>query len=44
MQEYLEVERKVADGSYKYNIVDYQRFSVKNYKRWVSKLDLSVRF
>jgi len=44
MEEYLEVERKVTEGSYKYNIVEYQRFSVRNYKNWVQRLDLNARF
>ena len=44
MEEYEEVDRKVQDGTYKYNIVEYQRFSVRKYKEWVGKLDLSKRF
>ncbi len=43
-EEYLEVERQVTEGSFKFNIVDYQRFSVGNYKRWVASLDLTSRF
>ena len=44
MEEYTYAERKVADGTYRYNMVEYQRFSVRNYKQWVAKLDLTVRF
>ena len=44
MAEYEEVDRKVQEGTYKYNIVEYQRFSVRKYKEWVGKLDLSKRF
>jgi KipI family sensor histidine kinase inhibitor len=44
LEEYEEIDRKVAEGSYKFNIVDYQKFSVSNYKRWVSTLDTSARF
>ena len=44
MEEYEEVDRRVQEGSYKYNIVEYQRFSVRKYKEWVGKLDLSKRF
>ena len=44
MEEYVEVDRKVQEGTYKYNIVEYQRFSVRKYKEWVGKLDLSKRF
>jgi KipI family sensor histidine kinase inhibitor len=44
LEEYEEVDRKVEEGNYKFNIVDYQKFSVSNYKRWVKSLDLSARF
>jgi KipI family sensor histidine kinase inhibitor len=43
-EEYLEAERKLAEGTYRYNIVEYQRFSVANYKRWVASLDANARF
>lgn len=44
MEEFLAVERKVSEGTYRYNIVEYQRFSVRSYKKWVSSLELTVRF
>lgn len=44
MEEYEYTEARVADGSYRYNMLEYQRFSVSNYKHWVSKLDLNARF
>jgi urea carboxylase len=44
LEEFDEIERKVADQSYRYNIVEYQRFSVKNYRYWVSGLDPGERF
>ena len=44
MEEYETIDAKVSEGTYKYNIVDYQKFSVSNYKRWVAGLDLTVRF
>jgi hypothetical protein len=44
VEEFEYVERKVADGTYPYNLVDYQRFSVRNYKRWIATLDPSQRF
>ena len=44
MEEYEEIDRKVQDGTYRYNIVEYQRFSVRNYKAWVSKLDPDKKF
>ena len=36
--------RKVKDGTYVYNVVEYQRFSVRNYKNWVKTLDQNQRF
>jgi KipI family sensor histidine kinase inhibitor len=41
---YEQVEAQVADGSYQYNVVEYQKFSVRNYKAWVESLDTSARF
>ena len=40
---YEYAEARVDDGSYTYNIVEYQRFSVRNYKRWIAALDASRR-
>ena len=44
IEEFEAVEAQVADGSYQYNVVEYQRFSVRNYKAWVDTLDTSARF
>ena len=44
VEEFEEVERQVADGSYQYNVVEYQKFSVRQYKDWVAKLDPNARF
>jgi KipI family sensor histidine kinase inhibitor len=44
VEEFEIVEAQVADGSYQYNVVEYQRFSVRNYKAWVDTLDTSARF
>jgi KipI family sensor histidine kinase inhibitor len=44
VEEFETVEAQVADGSYQYNVVEYQRFSVRNYKAWVDTLDTSARF
>jgi len=41
---YDDAERKIEDGSYVYNIIEYQKFSVHNYKEWIGKLDTSERF
>jgi KipI family sensor histidine kinase inhibitor len=42
--EFEAVERQVADGSYEYNVVEYQKFSVSQYKTWVAGLDRMRRF
>ncbi|WP_026872895.1 5-oxoprolinase subunit B family protein [Inquilinus limosus] len=44
VEEFEEAERRVADGSYVYNLVEYQKFSVRQYKRWVGSLDPARRF
>lgn len=44
VEEFEEAERRVADGSYVYNVVEYQKFSVRQYKSWVGSLDLARRF
>jgi allophanate hydrolase subunit 1 len=43
-QEFESVEAEVKAGTYVYNVVEYQRFSVRNYKAWVKTLDKSQRF
>ena len=42
--EFEEIEHQVDEGRYKYNVIEYQRFSVRDYKQWVSKLDQAQRF
>jgi len=42
--EFEEAEARVKDGTYVYNVVEYQRFSVRNYKSWTRSLDKSQRF
>lgn len=44
MEEYEAVDRKIAEGSYRYNMVEYQKFSVHEYKQWAAKLDPDTRF
>jgi urea carboxylase len=34
-EEFEWVEAKVSDGTYVYNVVEYQKFSVKQYKEWI---------
>ena len=43
-EEYDNAESRIEDGSYIYNIMEYQKFSVRNYKDWIAKLDHSERF
>ena len=42
--DYEQAAARIEEGTYVYNVVEYQRFSVRNYKRWVDKLDLDQRF
>ena len=44
VEEFEDVERRVSEGTYVYNVVEYQKFSVPNYKTWVASLDLGQRF
>jgi KipI family sensor histidine kinase inhibitor len=44
VEEFEHIERQVEDGSYIYNVVEYQKFSVKNYKNWVDSIDTDKRF
>ncbi|MBO0661422.1 carboxyltransferase domain-containing protein [Jiella sp. MQZ9-1] len=37
--EYDACEAALNDGRYSYTVVEYQKFGVRNYKKWVSKLD-----
>ena len=43
-EEFDYVSKKVEDGTYDYNIVEYQKFSVKNYKKWLTTIDPTKRF
>lgn len=42
--EFEHVAAQVKDGSYAYNVAEYQRFSVRNYKAWVATLNRTQRF
>ena len=44
VDEFKEIEAQVEDKTYNYNVVDYQKFSVKQYKEWLEQLDLDKRF
>ena len=43
-EEFESVSDKVNEGTYDYNIIEYQKFSVKNYKEWLKKIDKNKRF
>lgn len=43
-EEFEFVEAKVKEGSYVYNVVEYQKFAVRNYKDWIRTLDKKERF
>jgi len=43
-EEFDHVSSKVKDKSYDYNIIEYQKFSVKNYKTWLTTIDKTKRF
>jgi len=44
LEEYEHTEARIKDGSYVYNMVDYQKFSVRNYKSWVKTINADDRF
>ena len=43
-EEFDHVANKIKDKSYDYNIIEYQKFSVKNYKKWLTTIDKTKRF
>ena len=38
VEEFEDVEHQIEEGSYQYNLVEYQKFSVKNYMKWTDGL------
>lgn len=44
VEEFEAVARRVEEGSYPYNVVEYQRFSVGRYREWSARLDPGDRF
>ncbi len=44
LEEFQATEAAVREGRYVYNIIEYQRFSVKNYSDWSASIDRSERF
>ena len=43
-EEFDHVSNKIKEGTYNYNIIEYQKFSVKNYKNWLTTIDHTERF
>ncbi|MFZ2060245.1 MAG: carboxyltransferase domain-containing protein [Candidatus Binatus sp.] len=43
-QEFEFIEARVKEGTYVYNVVEYQKFSVKDYKSWIGSLAKDRRF
>jgi urea carboxylase len=42
--EYEQIAAKIVAGSYAYNIIDYQRFSLSAYEAWTASLDITERY
>ncbi|MSQ67546.1 MAG: carboxyltransferase domain-containing protein [Gammaproteobacteria bacterium] len=43
-EEFDEIHRKCAEGSYEMNVVGYQKISLQSHRAWVATLDLNARF
>ena len=43
-EEFESIERKIIDGSYQYDVIENHKFSIKDYKNWVTKLDWKKKF
>jgi len=43
LEEYAMIEARLAEGSYVFNIVSYQKFSVGDYKKWLTTIDVGQR-
>ncbi|CAE6713858.1 5-oxoprolinase subunit B family protein [Paraburkholderia nemoris] len=43
-QEFEDVERRVEDGSYVFNVAEYGQFSVSQYNVWVASINAKARF
>lgn len=42
--EFREIEARVNEGSYRYNVAEYQSFSMRRYKDWLASLDRDERY
>ena len=43
-EEFDEIERKVEEGSYQYNVMENHKFSIQQYKTWIDNLDYEKKF
>jgi urea carboxylase len=43
-EEYDAAEARVAEGSYVYNVIEYQKFSLRDYKNWCASIDVDKKF
>jgi hypothetical protein len=43
-EEFESIERKVEEGSYNFDVMEDHKFSIKEYKKWLSKLDYQKKF
>ena len=43
-EEFESIEKKIIDGSYRYDVMEDHKFSIKDYKNWVTKLDWKKKF
>ena len=43
-EEFEEIERKVEEGTYKYDVMESQKFSIQKYKSWLSEIDYNKNF
>jgi urea carboxylase len=43
LEEFDHVERKIEEGTFQFNLIEYQKFSVPSYKRWAASLDPARR-
>lgn len=44
LEQFKETEARVSEGTYVYNVAEYQKFSLRQYKQWVSTIDATERF
>ncbi len=43
LDQFKEVEARISEGTYVYNVAEYQKFSLRQYKSWVSTIDATER-